>query len=671
MFLHSMEAFGRYQLHEQLGHGGMGVVYRAHDTVLERVVALKLVAGPYANDPEMRERFFREARAAGHLTHKNIVTIYDLGEHEGRPYIAMEYLAGEDLQRRLARPEKMPLSRRIEIAIEACQGVEHAHHHGIVHRDLKPANIFLTDSGGVKILDFGLARPAASQLTHSNMLMGTLNYMAPEQVRGERADERADIFSLGVVMYELFGGRKAFEGDSVASTLYKILEDVPEPLHNFEPELPPGLWAIVERALAKNRDDRYQHAGALLGDLYGIQQMVAPAANSSAALTPIPGSTSRHSWRPAGPPPASARVPDRRRAVAVAAAVMVFVAVSAVGWAMLHRRSAAAVPPDQAAQPRTATTAAAPPSTSGAPPPVTAAEPTKAVEPPKTNPAEQDAKTARGRMVEGRAAAEAAGAPMRAATQYRNALRRAQEADRLFAAKDFSGAASRFYEASGLFRNAEGVAHAAFSASQSARPSIPPSRTDAPRESTPARPAAEPVPAASAAASPKVAAPTPSAPAAPPDTSSPSAAVPPTPQPQAAPPEHAASQPEPPRAAAPVQERVTQGPSDEERLTALLGRYREALEARNLDQLKQIWPSLGGAAEAAIRQEFQHASRISVDIESPRISLTGATGRIGFVRQYRLTTVEGQQLQSTSLVTMNVRRSGPGWVIDGVRFSPR
>jgi serine/threonine-protein kinase len=237
-----MESFGRYQLHEQLGQGGMGVVYRAHDTVLERVVALKLVAASYVDDPEMRERFFREARAAAHLTHKNIVTVYDLGEHDGRPYLAMEYLAGEDLQRRLARPEKMPFSRRQEVALEICDGVEHAHAHGIIHRDLKPANIYLAENGGVKILDFGLARPVASQLTHSNMLMGTINYMAPEQVRAERADQRSDIFSLGVVLYELFGGQKAFEGDSVASTLYKILEDVPEPLPDLDSELPAALW---------------------------------------------------------------------------------------------------------------------------------------------------------------------------------------------------------------------------------------------------------------------------------------------------------------------------------------------------------------------------------------------------------------------------------------------
>src|SRR6185369_6544708 len=153
-----MESFGRYELQDRLGQGGMGVVFRAFDTVLQRVVALKLVLTPEGLDPEMRERFFREARAAGLLTHKNIVTIYDLGEHDGTPYLAMEYLEGEDLQRRLARPERMSLAHRVDLAIEICQGVEYAHSHGVIHRDVKPANIYITDDGGAKILDFGLAR---------------------------------------------------------------------------------------------------------------------------------------------------------------------------------------------------------------------------------------------------------------------------------------------------------------------------------------------------------------------------------------------------------------------------------------------------------------------------------------------------------------------------------
>ena len=216
----------------------MGVVYRAHDALLEREVALKIISATIEGNTDLRERFFREARAAGQLSHRNVITIHDLGEHEGQPYLAMEFLKGEDLQHRLTGRDPMSLTRKLEIASEICDGLAYAHRRGLIHRDIKPANIFITDEGVVKILDFGLARMVTSELTASNMMLGTLNYMAPEQIRGERIDHRADIFSFGVVLYEILSGRKAFQGDSFATTLYKILQDVPEPLLNIDATLP-------------------------------------------------------------------------------------------------------------------------------------------------------------------------------------------------------------------------------------------------------------------------------------------------------------------------------------------------------------------------------------------------------------------------------------------------
>jgi serine/threonine-protein kinase len=655
-----MESFGRYQLHEQLGQGGMGVVFRAHDTVLQRVVALKLVGVSYVDDPEMRERFFREARAAAQLTHKNIVTVYDLGEHEGRPYLAMEYLAGEDLQKRLARPEKIPISRRLEIAIEVCQGVGHAHEHGIVHRDLKPANIYLAENAGVKILDFGLARPMTSQLTHSNMLMGTLNYMAPEQVRAERADQRSDIFALGVVLYELFGGRKAFDGDSVASTLYKILEEVPEPLPNLDPDLPPALWPVVERALAKNREERYQQVSALAGDLLEIAHASPSsiAASQVSLSSPVsrvptmpPGSASdaptmAPSARPSmvTPPPMTAPPAAGRRIAGAAVLVTVVAAVAAgTAWFVAHRErpapSESSAP--SAAAPSTAaveTRTTVPPQTSSVPP--ASVPPTADAAAPSTGSkaappvdgamiaARQQAEAARGRMTESRASAQAAAAPDRASSEFRNADRRAQDAERLFKARRYEEAASRYYEASGLFRDAEAAARSA-----AAVPSAPP----------------EPTPSQSASQSAAL----PSPPPAPVVT-----------QPQSAPAPAVSPKPASPPPAPP-------GPSDNERVAELVNRYKEALEARSLDRLKQLWPSLSGAPESAIRQEFQHASRISVDVSTPQIALNGGSGRVTFVRNYSLVTVDGQRLQSSSNVAMEVRRAGSGWVIESVRFSPR
>ncbi len=293
-----MERIGRYELRDKLGQGGMGVVYRAFDTLLHRVVAVKIISAQIDNNPDLRERFFREARAAGQLSHPNIITIHDLGEEDGVPYLAMEYLVGEDLQRRMSGHDRMSLSHKLDLAIEVCEGLQFAHNHAVVHRDIKPANIFITDDGTVKLLDFGLARMVTSELTHSNMMMGTLNYMAPEQVRGERADHRADIFATGVVIYELLSGRKAFQGDSFAATLYKILQEIPEPLDQIEPTLPWQMVAVVERALAKPRDERYQLMSEMLHDLLAVKQQ------AQFSETPT-----GYRWTPPGPmspPPVSA-----------------------------------------------------------------------------------------------------------------------------------------------------------------------------------------------------------------------------------------------------------------------------------------------------------------------------------------------------------------------------
>jgi serine/threonine-protein kinase len=592
----------------------------------------------------------------------------------------MEYLAGEDLQRRLARPEKMPISRRIEIAIEICHGVEHAHAHGIVHRDLKPANIYLAENAGVKILDFGLARPMASQLTHSNMLMGTINYMAPEQVRAERADHRSDIFSLGVVLYELFGGRKAFDGDSVASTLYKILEQFPEPLPNLDPELPPSLWPIVERALAKNREERYQQVSALVGDLQELAHpssasvavsplLSAPPVSRVGSMAPVsvaapPTPTPAPSSAPPLTPPPVSVAPGRK--IAGAAALVAAVALVAAGtaWFVAHRAGPNPPATDQSAaasstQPP-AQTPPAPQTSEPTPPTAPSAAPTPAASPGSdakvVTPAEgaaiaarQQADAARGRMTESRAAAQAAGAPERAATSFHNADRRAQDAERLFRARKYEEAAGRYYEASGLFRDAEAAARVAASAPSAAasEPSQPPQQRLPQQGAAPS----------GAGAGQQQPSSLPSPPPAPP--------APVATQPQSSVPAATPAKPSSPPPSAP------QGPSDEERVSDLVNRYREALEARSLDRLKQLWPGLAGASETAIRDEFQHASRISVDISSPQIALNGGTGRVTFVRHYSLVTVDGQRLQSSSNVAMDVRRAGSGWVIESVRFSPR
>jgi eukaryotic-like serine/threonine-protein kinase len=684
-----METFGRYQLQSRLGQGGMGVVYRAFDTVLERVVALKLVLTPEGLDPEMRERFFREARAAGHLSHKNIVTIYDLGEHEGKPYLAMEFLDGEDLQRRLARPERMSLSHKLRLAIEICEGVEFAHSHGIIHRDIKPANIYITPNGGAKILDFGLARLMTSQLTASNMLMGTLNYMAPEQVRGERADQRSDVFSVGVVLYELFGGRKAFEGDSVASTLFKILQEAPEPLWKIDAGLPRELAVIVERTLAKLPDERYPDMSSLRRDLEDYRELHRAAGPATPTPIPIavPSIADMTRTAPSAPvPPAvsssaapqvnASAVPGSGavaqpvvhdaatrfpiRGAAIAAAVLL-VAVGA-GFAVQRFSrpesvSRSAAPLERAEDPIAARLRAAQQALDarqyGAA--LSAAEVVLLQAP-------QNAEAQRIRGAARQAALDDAltrGSRHLTKGETSDAIRAAGEA--LALAPD-NAEARHILEQAGARtsgRDADTARRLIMEARGAARSGAAAPQPVSPRPASTPQPAAEQPAAAPPATQP---APTPTPTPAPSVVAPPAPVIPPVTTPAAAAP--------PPAAPAPAPE-AAQPPAAEERINELIGRYKEALESRSFEQLQRLWPSLSGAAATAMRQEFQHAARIRVELGEPQISVSGASGRVTFVRKYTVVTVEGQSLQSTALVTMDVKRTGSSWVIDTIRFATR
>ncbi|HEY8549643.1 MAG TPA: serine/threonine-protein kinase [Vicinamibacterales bacterium] len=263
-------AIDRYQIRERLGQGGMGTLFLALDPAIDRLVALKVLR---VDNPEVRERFEREARLAARLQHPNIVTVYDVGEHEGQPFIAMEYIPGETLAELIRRRAPLDLRRKLELMIEVCNGLAFAHRHGIVHRDIKPANLMVSrDSSLLKILDFGIARAGESGLTQVGMVIGTPNYMSPEQVRGETVDHRSDIFAVGLVLYELLTYRQAFEADTAPAVLMKILTSEPPPLGPIDPVLDPALASIVGRALAKDPGARYQDLGALRSELVRLAQ---------------------------------------------------------------------------------------------------------------------------------------------------------------------------------------------------------------------------------------------------------------------------------------------------------------------------------------------------------------------------------------------------------------
>jgi hypothetical protein len=265
---------GRYEIIELVGRGGMGVLYRARDAVLERNVAVKMMLLDFTTDQTARDRFQREARAVARLQHRNVVTIHELGEVEGTPYIVMEFLTGKDLDAMLKGDVPMSLAQKLDVVIQLCDGLGYAHEQGIVHRDVKPGNVRVLEDGTVKILDFGIAKFAQSSVTQSGMIMGTPSYMAPEQIMGKPVDGRADLFSVGVLMYELLSGQKPFTGESPTTVVYQIIHVEPPPMNAAVPELPDSLHEIVSRALQKNADDRYSRASEMSSDLQMVKMML-------------------------------------------------------------------------------------------------------------------------------------------------------------------------------------------------------------------------------------------------------------------------------------------------------------------------------------------------------------------------------------------------------------
>jgi len=259
---------GRYELLDRLGKGGMGIVYRARDTKLDRPVAVKMLLRDLEGDDETRERFIREARAAGELNHPNIIKIYDFGEDGGHAFIIMELLEGANLNEFLKERPDLALDRKLQIMTGVCEGLAFSHSRSIIHRDLKPANLFITKDRQVKVLDFGLARIASSKLTHTGLVFGTPDYMSPEQVRGKVVDARSDIFSLGAVFYQVLTGRKPFAAKALPEVMRKVLTEKPAPLTHAE--APPSLARVVTRALQKDPLKRYQKVEELLADLRSV-----------------------------------------------------------------------------------------------------------------------------------------------------------------------------------------------------------------------------------------------------------------------------------------------------------------------------------------------------------------------------------------------------------------
>jgi serine/threonine protein kinase len=263
---------GHYRIVEKIGAGGMGEVYLAEDTQLDRKVALKFLPPHLCQDDDCRARFKREAQAAAKLSHPNIIHVYEVSEYQGRPFFAMEHVEGRSL-REFSSGKDLSIDQILELAIQVCEGLNEAHEKGVTHRDIKPSNIIVDSHGRAKIVDFGLASVVGKdQLTRTGSTLGTIGYMSPEQIEGKETDARSDLFSLGVVLYELITKQNPFKRETEAATLKAVCDDTPHPVARYRADVPDGMQAIIDKALEKDVKTRYQHADGMLSDLMRIKR---------------------------------------------------------------------------------------------------------------------------------------------------------------------------------------------------------------------------------------------------------------------------------------------------------------------------------------------------------------------------------------------------------------
>ncbi len=307
---------GRYELEELVGTGGMSSVYRAHDRLLSRKVALKVLHLRYADDVEYVERFRREARAVASLSHPNIVTVIDRGEHEGREFIVFEYVEGENLKE-LIRRGPVPVARAVELVLQVASGLSFAHQQGLVHRDVKPQNVLLNGDGHAKVTDFGIARALDVQegMTQTGTVLGTSDYIAPEQAQGMDVDEHSDVYSLGVVLYELLTGEVPFSGENFVAVAMRHINDAPPGVRDKRPEVSPRLEAAVQRAMAKDPSRRFATMADLCRELEACRDE--PESTQDTGTLPRPVGARRRARRGVSPWPL----------VLVLAGVLVIVAV--------------------------------------------------------------------------------------------------------------------------------------------------------------------------------------------------------------------------------------------------------------------------------------------------------------------------------------------------------
>ena len=703
---------GRYHIERLIAHGGMGSLYLARDPAIDRLVAIKLLRDGF-DDAAVRERFAREARSAGRLHHPNIVTVFDVGEHQDRPFIAMEYVSGETLAQLIKRGAIGRLWQKLAILEDICSALHYAHGAAIVHRDIKPANVMVDDTGLVRILDFGIARAEGVGITQAGDLVGTLNYMSPEQLAGEQVDHRTDIYSVGVLAYELVTNQMAFPGTIQTGVLNQILNSGPPAIATLVPDVDPDVPAIIERAMARTPEARYQDLESLRQDLVVVRTRLLET-RSDTEETPDPeaetrvysggvgsGTQPRSSLRLGSTQPSGARGTAVRSAIQPAVAkrrtaplvLGVAVASLAVGLAAIwtynkppattppvHTEATAQTEPPQPAAP------VAPPTTS----PTPSADPAREARRAELEAQLRDAKvTARQQIAAGerQAALETlrSGLALDATDAELNALideqirvaRQAATQAGAAAAKRGQRSSAVFQDAQTRERQAESLMRAgdrvpaieAFWAATSRYNQVPESPA-AGQRATAAPPAPEP------AAPPIV----PVEPAAVvPGSSTISTAPPPAPKPLPSPVEKRPASPEtpPPAAAKPDVAREAKPDTSREpkpdptavheaAIRETLRRYSAAYQSLDSRAVASVMPSLTPDQRRGLERDFANYRSYNVEIRDERIAIddTAATAIVAcqVVRAYVMR--DGVAGGHTATSTFHLRRSGSVWTIE-------
>jgi serine/threonine protein kinase len=619
-------AISHYRVLGTLGSGGMGVVYLAEDERLGRQVALKFLPADSITNRQALDRFRVEARAASSLSHPGICSIFDIGEDEGTPYIVMEVLRGESLRDRINRGP-MRVADLLEIGIQLADALDAAHSQGIIHRDIKPSNIFVGEKNRTKILDFGLAKltqastssgssgvtrpPEASthrDLTMPGSALGTVSYMSPEQARGEEVDTRTDLFSLGVVLYEMATGIQAFGGSTQAIVFDAILNRTPHPITHINPLIPPRLDALIATALEKERDLRHQHASDFEAELKRIRRdlesgsLVASAASRTVVLPPAERRSAMTS-AVKEPPPRS------RRSWIWLAAALVLVAVGVGGFKIWSDRKTqelnVAIPP-ATTNPSTASTASNAPT---APPPATTT-------PPPATP--------------GVGPAETLSAARRAPQPQPQQPARSTAEPRPQASPPAVTPPPQRPPANGPTPGA--VVVPAPSPNAAATP--PPQTTEAPSPApSPAPAPAQPQPAPPAAEPPAVQPPPRNAAATPP----PAATIPPT---------------------SPVE-------TDDAAIRGVIRTYERAFETKSIDLYRSVRPGLSAAEESRLRASFSQIDSQQVDIVVEEVRIDGRSATVRLSRRDTIMS-RGQRQTATSRQTLRLDKAAAGWIISEI-----